>query len=38
VRIFGETWNAVSAAPVTAGQRLRIDRIDGLTLYVSPAE
>jgi membrane-bound serine protease (ClpP class) len=38
VRIFGETWNAVSAAPVTAGQRLRIDRVEGLTLYVSPAE
>jgi membrane-bound serine protease (ClpP class) len=38
VRIFGETWNAVSATPVTAGQRLRIDRVEGLTLYVSPAE
>jgi membrane-bound serine protease (ClpP class) len=38
VRIFGETWNAVSAAPVTRGQRLRVDRIDGLTLFVSPAE
>ncbi|MDP9199354.1 MAG: nodulation protein NfeD, partial [Pseudomonadota bacterium] len=38
VRIFGETWNAVSAAPVAAGQRLRIDRVEGLTLYVSPAE
>jgi membrane-bound serine protease (ClpP class) len=38
VRIFGETWNAISAAPVAAGQRLRIDRVEGLTLYVSPAE
>ena len=38
VRIFGESWNAVSATPVTAGQRLRIDRVEGLTLYVSPAE
>jgi membrane-bound serine protease (ClpP class) len=38
VRIFGETWNAVSAGPVAAGQRLRIDRVEGLTLYVSPAE
>jgi membrane-bound serine protease (ClpP class) len=38
VRIFGETWNAVSAVPVSAGQRLRIDRVEGLTLYVSPAE
>ncbi len=38
VRIFGETWNAVSAVPVAAGQRLRIDRVDGLTLYVSPVK
>ncbi len=36
VRIFGETWNAVSAAPVTRGQRLRVDSIEGLTLFVSP--
>ncbi|MGH8249982.1 MAG: NfeD family protein [Steroidobacteraceae bacterium] len=38
VRIYGETWNAVSDAPVVRGQRLRVDRIEGLTLHVSPAE
>lgn len=38
VRIYGELWNAVSAKPVASGQRLRIDRVDGLTLHVSPEE
>lgn len=36
VRIYGELWNAVSAGPVTRGQRVRVDRLDGLTLFVSP--
>jgi membrane-bound serine protease (ClpP class) len=36
VRIYGEQWNAISRVPVTRGQRLRIDRVDGLTLHVSP--
>lgn len=38
VRIFGEEWAAVSDKPVASGQRVRIDRVDGLTLYVSPEE
>jgi len=38
VRIYGEQWNAISRVPVTRGQRLRIDRVDGLTLHVSPKE
>jgi membrane-bound serine protease (ClpP class) len=38
VRIYGEQWNAISSVPVTRGQRLRIDRVDGLTLHVSPKE
>lgn len=38
VRIYGEQWNAISNVPVTRGQRLRVDRVDGLTLHVSPAE
>jgi membrane-bound serine protease (ClpP class) len=38
VRIYGELWNAVSSKPVIAGQRLRIDRVHGLTLHVSPIE
>ncbi len=36
VRIYGELWNAVASTKVTQGQRLRVDRVDGLTLYVSP--
>jgi membrane-bound serine protease (ClpP class) len=38
VRIYGEQWNAISSVPVTRGQRLRIDRVDGLTLHVSPKD
>jgi membrane-bound serine protease (ClpP class) len=38
VRIYGELWNAVSSRPVTPGQRVRIERVDGLTLHVSPVE
>ena len=36
VRIYGETWNAIASRPVTRGQKLRVDRIEGLTLFVSP--
>ena len=38
VRIYGELWNAVSTKPVTAGQQLRVDHVQGLTLHVSPIE
>ncbi len=38
VRILGETWNAVTSAPVRRGQRVRVDRVEGLTLHVSPLE
>ena len=38
VRIYGEQWNAISKVPVARGQRLRVDRIEGLTLHVSPAK
>lgn len=38
VRIYGETWNAVAGAPVTQGQRLRIERVEGLTLHVTPED
>jgi membrane-bound serine protease (ClpP class) len=38
VRIRGEIWNAVTRAPVRSGQRLRVIRIDGLTLEVEPDE
>lgn len=36
VFVWGSLWRAVSAdgQPVEAGQRVRIERVDGLTLYV----
>jgi membrane-bound serine protease (ClpP class) len=37
VRVQGVLWNAVTPVPVQAGQRLRIVRVDGLTLQVEPA-
>jgi membrane-bound serine protease (ClpP class) len=37
VRVRGELWNAVSPTPIRSGQRLRIVRVDGLTLVVEPA-
>jgi len=36
VRVQGELWNAVSHEPVRAGQRLRIRKVDGLTVEVEP--
>jgi membrane-bound serine protease (ClpP class) len=38
VRIRGETWNAVTHRPVRNGQRLRVIRLQGLTLEVEPDE
>jgi membrane-bound serine protease (ClpP class) len=38
VRVQGELWQAVSRAPVRAGQRLRIRKVDGLTVEVEPAQ
>jgi len=37
VRVQGELWQAVSREPVRAGQRLRIRKVDGLTVEVEPA-
>ncbi len=36
VRVHGETWFAVADVPLAAGQRVRIVRVDGLTLHVVP--
>lgn len=36
VRVHGELWQAVSGAPVAAGQGLTIEGRDGLTLRVHP--
>jgi membrane-bound serine protease (ClpP class) len=36
VRVHGELWHAVTQTPVQAGERLRIIKVDGLTLEVEP--
>ena len=36
VRAHGELWQAISSRPVHTGQRLRVVKVDGLTLYVEP--
>ena len=36
VRVHSENWRARSATPLTRGQRVRVTRIDGLTLGVKP--
>jgi len=36
VTVHGELWKAVSNEPVTAGQRVRIRKVDGLTIEVEP--
>jgi membrane-bound serine protease (ClpP class) len=36
VRVRGEIWRAVTPIPVKEGQRLRVLRVDGLTLDVAP--
>jgi membrane-bound serine protease (ClpP class) len=38
VRVFGEEWAAVSALPVSAGQRVTIERVEGLLLHVRPQD
>jgi membrane-bound serine protease (ClpP class) len=36
VRFGGERWNAITSAPVTKGQPVRIRRVEGLLLWVEP--
>ncbi|MEX2451254.1 MAG: nodulation protein NfeD [Rhodospirillales bacterium] len=38
IRIHGEVWHAVAPHPLQPGTRVRVDRIDGLTLSVRPDE
>ncbi|MEQ8195438.1 MAG: nodulation protein NfeD [Rhodospirillales bacterium] len=38
IRIHGEVWRAVAERPLQPGTRVRVDRIDGLTLSVRPTE
>lgn len=37
VTVHGENWRARSATPLAPGCRVHVDRLDGLTLDVSPA-
>jgi membrane-bound serine protease (ClpP class) len=37
ITVLGERWHARSTAPLKPGERVRVERIDGLTLDVSPA-
>jgi len=36
IRYGGEIWNALSASDVSAGQVVRITKVDGLTVWVEP--
>ncbi|MCA1772354.1 MAG: nodulation protein NfeD, partial [Halomonas sp.] len=36
VRLHGERWNAVSNVPIKQGDEVKVERLDGLTVYVSP--
>jgi membrane-bound serine protease (ClpP class) len=36
VHVHGESWNAVSRAPLSKGQKVRVEQLDGLVLVVSP--
>lgn len=36
VRLHGERWNALSDVPVKRGDEVKVVRLEGLTVYVSP--
>ncbi|HKV62540.1 MAG TPA: nodulation protein NfeD [Candidatus Acidoferrum sp.] len=38
VRVHGELWRAESSQPVKEGEAVRVLRVEGLKLYVEPAE
>jgi membrane protein implicated in regulation of membrane protease activity len=38
IRIHGELWGAVSSRPAPEGSAVRVLRIEGLKLYVEPAQ
>jgi membrane-bound serine protease (ClpP class) len=38
VRVHGELWRAESSQPVQEGKTVRVLRVEGLKLYVEPAE
>jgi membrane-bound serine protease (ClpP class) len=38
IRIHGENWRAVAQQDVSAGELVRVLKIEGLMLYVEPAK
>jgi len=38
VRVHGELWQAEASEPVQEGKTVRIVRVEGLRLYVEPAD
>lgn len=36
VRLHGERWNAVTNVPIKQGDEVKVERLEGLTVYVSP--
>jgi membrane-bound serine protease (ClpP class) len=36
VRLGGELWNARTTVPLSAGQLVRVVKVDGLLLWVEP--
>jgi membrane-bound serine protease (ClpP class) len=38
IRVHGELWRAESSRPVQEGEPVRILRVEGLKLYVEPAD
>jgi membrane protein implicated in regulation of membrane protease activity len=38
VRLRGELWRAVAPVAIPAGARVRVVRVAGLTVHVTPAE
>ena len=38
IRVHGELWRAESSRPVQEGETVRILRVEGLKLYVEPAD
>jgi len=38
IRVHGELWQAESAQPVQEGKTVRVLRVEGLKLYVEPAD
>ena len=38
IRVHGELWQAVSSQPVGEGKLVKVLRVEGLKLYVEPAE